>query len=187
MKAKSLSHSLILRHRRSSISITFPVHERHAETIQAMQQGFDVIYQASLSLEPFAGKADFLIKVDTPSKLGDYSYWWDSKLAFSLKPYFIIQLCCYAQMIEQIQGVLPENIGVMLGDKTEVTVRTADYYYYYLAPKDKFLKAQASFDLNQIPDPFWVNRPRFVVRLCAAVAGAAWPFESNCQYQSQPN
>ena len=53
---------------------TFPVHERHAETIQAMQQGFDVIYQASLSLEPFAGKADFLIKVDTPSKLGDYSY-----------------------------------------------------------------------------------------------------------------
>ena len=134
---------------------TFPVHERHAETIQAMQQGFDVIYQASLSLEPFAGKADFLIKVDTPSKLGDYSYEvWDSKLAFSLKPYFIIQLCCYAQMIEQIQGVLPENIGVMLGDKTEVTVRTADYYYYYLALKDKFLKAQASFDLNQIPDPF---------------------------------
>lgn len=71
--------------------------DRRAETIKAMREGYDVIYQAHLALDPFAGKADFLIKVDAPSELGDFSYEvWDSKLAFSVKPYFIIQLCCYA-------------------------------------------------------------------------------------------
>ena len=132
--------------------------DRRAETIKAMREGYDVIYQAHLALDPFAGKADFLIKVDAPSELGDFSYEvWDSKLAFSVKPYFIIQLCCYAQMVAQVQGVLPEYLGVILGDKTEEKVRTSDYYYYYLALKDKFLKfnkVQSQFDLKAIPDPF---------------------------------
>lgn len=44
------------------------------KTIEAMQQGADYIYQARLSNEKWQGWADFLIKVVTPSKLGNWSY-----------------------------------------------------------------------------------------------------------------
>ncbi len=39
-----------------------------------MVQGADVIYKATLIQEPWAGRADFLIRVETPSELGAWSY-----------------------------------------------------------------------------------------------------------------
>ena len=96
--------------------------EKHANTLAAMRQGADVIVQARLELPPFGGYADFLVKIrheaesSSPSKnkssLGDWHYEvWDTKLANKLKPTFVIQLCCYAQMLESIQGCLPEFIN----------------------------------------------------------------------------
>ncbi len=41
---------------------------RATATMEAMRNGVDVIYQAYLRDEPFAGYADFLIKTTTPSK-----------------------------------------------------------------------------------------------------------------------
>lgn len=65
----------------------------HAEedTLAAMQSGADIIYQAALSASPFKGYADFLVKVEGKSQLGDYSYEvWDTKLSKTVKPYFIV-------------------------------------------------------------------------------------------------
>lgn len=64
------------------------------DTIAAMQSGVDVIYQAALSLLPFKGYADFLVKVEGKSGLGDFYYEvWDTKLSKTLKPYVVMPKC----------------------------------------------------------------------------------------------
>ena len=138
--------------------------EKHANTLAAMRQGADVIVQARLELPPFGGYADFLVKVrheaesSSPSKnkssLGDWHYEvWDTKLANKLKPTFVIQLCCYAQMLESIQGCLPEFITVALGNGENERLRTSDYFYYYQTLKASFLHDHSNYSSDNRPDP----------------------------------
>jgi predicted RecB family nuclease len=127
----------------------------HAATVQAMHDGVQVIYQGALACGVFQGYSDFLLKVEGASRLGDYHYEvWDSKLALSVKPYFVVQLCCYAEMLWHIQGCLPDKIHVVLGSHTRESLRTTDYFYYYLALKERFLHSQAVFNPAQQPDPY---------------------------------
>jgi uncharacterized protein len=124
-------------------------------TINAMRSGADIIFQAKLGQDKFAGKADFLVKVDGLSNLGNYHYEvWDTKLAHKTKPYYLIQLLCYAEMFEDIQGRLPEFIQVVLGDKTEQRFRTGDFLYYYRQIKQSFLEFHDSFNVNNKPEPY---------------------------------
>ncbi len=137
--------------------------DKISATLDAMQQGFDIIYQASLTLNDvpeestfyqFIGHADYLKKIPIPSQLGDYSYEvWDAKLASHVKPYFIIQLCCYAQMLEKIQGIRPVEIVVVLGNNKIERLTTNDYFYYYRNIKDQFLKFHQNFNLKTMEDP----------------------------------
>ncbi len=123
-------------------------------TINAMRAGVDVIYQASLEKLPFNGRADFLVKVTGKSALGNYLYEiWDTKLSKTVKPNFIMQLCCYADMLEEIQGVRPDNIVVVLGNNEKVSLRTDSYFYYYKQIKNFFLSVHNKFDHNTQPDP----------------------------------
>ncbi len=127
---------------------------RHIETIEAMKRGEPVIYQAALKEGRFAGYADFIIKVQGKSKLGDYHYEaWDSKLAHSTKPYFIIQLLGYSTMLAEIQGVFPASIAVVLGTKERRTYKTAEFAFYYAAVKTRFLDFQDGFDPKTQPIP----------------------------------
>ena len=65
--------------------------EQERTTLEAMQAGIDVIVQARLVKKPFAGYADFLVRVPGASQLGDYHYEvWDTKLSSSLKASFVI-------------------------------------------------------------------------------------------------
>jgi uncharacterized protein len=43
-------------------------------TQEAMRSGVDVIYQATLMDGEWGGRADFLVRVASPSALGDWSY-----------------------------------------------------------------------------------------------------------------
>src|SRR5690349_14293958 len=65
--------------------------EARDKTLAAMQSKAPVIYQAAMHSGRFAGYADFL-RVD---QSGRYEV-WDTKLARSPKPFYAIQLCCYA-------------------------------------------------------------------------------------------
>lgn len=126
-----------------------------SKTREAMQEGAEVIFQACLEKLPFRGYADFLIRVDTPSDLGEYSYVaWDTKLAKEMKPYFVIQLCCYSEMLEVMQGVRPESATVVLGTNEEIPFELGEYFDYYLAKKGEFLIQQKDFDAAKMPDPF---------------------------------
>jgi predicted RecB family nuclease len=132
---------------------------KSAKTIEAMKDGADVIVQAHLKLEQFGGYADFLVKVthaigQQPSLLGNWHYEvWDTKLAKKIKPTFVIQLCCYAEMLESLQGLKPEFITVALGNGENEQLRTSDFYYYYQTLKSSFIHDQNCFNLNDRPDP----------------------------------
>jgi predicted RecB family nuclease len=123
-------------------------------TQEAMSSGIDVIFQGVLNNTPFRGHADFLVKVPGVSKLGDYHYEvWDTKLALSVKPEFVVQLCCYVDMLESFQGCRASHIVIALGNGINERLSTEDYFHYYLALKSKFLAEQVTFDINAMPDP----------------------------------
>lgn len=123
-------------------------------TIAAMKSGTDIIYQGALCLFPLSGRADFLVKIDGHSLLGDFHYEvWDTKLSKLVKPAFIVQLCCYTEMLEPIQGVRPEYIVAVLGDGQHDRLRVNDYFSYYLHLKNNALLLHQSFDINHCPDP----------------------------------
>ncbi|HNA21542.1 MAG TPA: TM0106 family RecB-like putative nuclease, partial [Agitococcus sp.] len=128
--------------------------DKQQKTLDAMQQGYEVIVQAYLVHESFAGFADFLVKVQGQSKLGDYYYEvWDTKLAHSAKPAYLIQLCCYAEMLKKIQGILPAYLTIALGNDKKERIKTIDCFAYYQAIKKAFLQQQQHLDVNHKPDP----------------------------------
>jgi uncharacterized protein len=101
------------------------------QTRQAMRDGADVIYQGALTAPGWHGYSDFLLRVETKSDLGTYSYEVaDTKLARSAKPKHVVQLCVYSELVRREQGVLPEHIHVMLGDESEVKLRLRDFIFY---------------------------------------------------------
>jgi predicted RecB family nuclease len=111
-------------------------------TIAAFQAAPDIIYQAYLKHKGFAGFSDFLVKTNTPSALGAYSYEpLDTKLSSVEKPYFIIQLCFYAEILSHIQGVLPKYIHVVLGSMEQSTYLLSDYYAYYQSVRKQYLSS----------------------------------------------
>ena len=118
-------------------------------TQDALHSETKTIFQAHLVHGQFGGYADFLTRVPGESLLGDYYYEVaDTKLAKSPKPYFIVQLCCYADLLESIQGRLPASFEVILGNNERVQFETEKYYYYYLKLKASFLEFHQNFDLE---------------------------------------
>ena len=124
-----------------------------ATTIRAMKDGRQIIYQGTLESGSFAGVADFLVRADGRSVLGDYHYEvWDTKFARKPKSYFIIQLCCYAEMLAAIQERLSVEVQIVLGTKERRRFRTQDYFYYYRHLKQAFLEQQLKFSPEEPPD-----------------------------------
>lgn len=128
--------------------------ERVASTRAAMQRGVDVIFQGALLGRPWHGYSDFLRKVDIPSKLGPWSYIvLDTKLSRSAKPSHVIQLGVYASLIEKEQDLVPANVGVLLGDGTEVILRTHDYTHYMQAASDRLVAFTEKPPETSSPEP----------------------------------
>ena len=87
-----------------------------SQTQQAIKAGREVIFQGYLTHGSFRGYTDFLVRTDE----GTYEV-WDTKLSRKVKPYFLIQLCCYAEMLASQQGTIPEHVTVVLGDNKSNT------------------------------------------------------------------
>ncbi len=105
--------------------------DAHAMTIAAIKAGKPFIFQAALKGGMWAGYADFLERIESPSKLGAFSYEViDTKLKRSPAPSHVLQLALYSDLLAEIQGVLPEHIHVKLGDGRKATLRLADYIHY---------------------------------------------------------
>src|SRR3954469_20896987 len=87
------------------------------ETDDAMRAGAEVVYQAVFTHGQWLGHADFLTRVDgSESRFGDWSYEAvETKRARPLKPYFVVQLCLYSELLAEAQGAEPEFFEVVLG------------------------------------------------------------------------
>ena len=103
-------------------------------TITAMRAGVDVIYQAALSDDRWAGYADFLRKVPTRSRLGDWSYEViDTKLARDTRASTILQLCVYSELLAKIQGARPIHMHAVTPgrDFEPLSYRIDDFGAYF--------------------------------------------------------
>ncbi len=109
-------------------------------TRAALKAGREVIYQGALECKPFAGFADFLVR----DEAGQYEV-WDTKLARKSKPYHIVQLCCYAEMLGHVTGYRPETVRVVLGNNEVVPFRTGEFFHFYLELKAAFLEQMNDF------------------------------------------
>ncbi|MGZ6213585.1 MAG: TM0106 family RecB-like putative nuclease [Candidatus Limnocylindria bacterium] len=133
-------------------------------TRRRMQDGADVIYQATLFDGSWLGYADFLLRVDGPdatSDLGDYHYEVaDTKLARHVRGGALLQMCVYSDLLARIQGRMPARMHVALGGSGHrvETHRLDDYLAYFRSVRGRFQAAVASgqplgYPLPVTPEP----------------------------------
>lgn len=117
-----------------------------AETVSAIRNGAQVIYQAAFRSQQWQGRADFLIRVEKPSERDGWSYEVvETKLARSTKARAIIQLSFYSDLLSRIQGVMPDHMHVVLGNGADPETFSVHRYLAY------FRKVQREFEnANQV-------------------------------------
>jgi len=121
--------------------------DTHLErTVNAMKAGSEIIIQAAFDNGNWRGKADILYRVDIPvgeksSALGQWYYdIGDTKLAQETKGGTMLQLCVYADLISEVQGMAPRKLYVV---KPGVGFAEEEYEYsnyaaYYRFMRDRF-------------------------------------------------
>jgi uncharacterized protein len=120
-------------------------------TRQAMAEGAQVIVQAALQQGRWSGRADILRRIQKPSTLGGWSYEViDTKLARETRGGTVLQLCLYADLLEQIQGAATKYVYVVApwSDFEPQAFRCADYAAYFRRAK---AAAEASTDAEDAP------------------------------------
>ncbi|SFB59738.1 TM0106 family RecB-like putative nuclease [Algoriphagus aquimarinus] len=123
------------------------------QVIEAMHSGVDVIYQARLlEAGEWKGWADFLLKVQKQSDLGDWSYEvMDTKLASETRAGTILQIGLYSEAVAKIQGINPEYMHVKTPESSH-KYRVDDYSAYIRLVKRR-LKEAISNPEDTYPDP----------------------------------
>ena len=136
------------------ISKDLSFEKRIIQTNNAIKKGIEIIYQGVLYNKLWRGNADFLIKCNTASRLGNYSYEvLDTKLSKKAEVKHIIQLCMYSDLLNPIQGNVAKKIHLYLGNNQQYSFNIIDYIYYYNYTKEKFLKFIKSNHHNLYPEP----------------------------------
>jgi uncharacterized protein len=122
------------------IDLEAPWEQGVLQTGAAVRRGDPAIYQATLINGRWRGRADFLIRVESPSSLGSWSYEVvDTKLARSTKAGAVVQLCFYSDLLSCIQGLEPRSMHVVLGGgvkREEFAVQR--YIAYYRRIRDEY-------------------------------------------------
>ena len=126
-------------------------------TLHAMRSGAQAIAQAALLHDGWGGRADLLLRVPTPSALGDWSYEAiDTKLARETRGGTILQLSLYSDLICVAQGVNPERMHVVIpgsGFEPE-SYRTAAFAAYYRYARRRLERSLAErTGIGTYPEP----------------------------------
>src|ERR671937_2960479 len=145
---------------KSIVEFTLPsggvaaLEEAHAQTVAALRQGADVVYQGTFFSNGWRCHPDFLLRVDDSSALGPFSYEVaDAKLARKAKAAAVLQACVYAEQLAAVQGIEPEHITLILGDGTQEELRLKDYGAYYRSVKRQFEETVLAPAMATYPDP----------------------------------
>ena len=136
------------------VEIAFGESAAAERTLAAMAAGAPAIYQAQLVSDGWQGYADFLFRCPDGCDCGGHHYTpWDTKLARSAKPYFLVQLCAYADLLEAVRGHRPAEFVFVLGQGDVLRFDTRHFFYYYRQLKRSFVAFQAGWSQDAAPDP----------------------------------
>jgi predicted RecB family nuclease len=144
---------------RTVVEIAAPDHGRAAlqdaerATEKAMAAGVDVVYQATFFDGRWRGHADFLLKrADRPGRWA-WSYdVADTKLARRLKVPALLQMAAYGDRLTALQGIDPEWLVVVTGDREQRPYRYADCASYARLVRDQLL-TEVSETRDTRPEP----------------------------------
>jgi uncharacterized protein len=118
----------------------------------SMRDGADVILQPELRAGDWHGRPDVLRRVDTPSRLGAWSYEVvDTKLAIETRGGTILQLALYSELLGIVQGAVPERFHVVT-PKLEAAVQSfgvQEFSAYFRFVRSR-LEATATLDPARI-------------------------------------
>ena len=116
--------------------------EKISKTVQAMKEGFEIIFGGWIKREKWSGEFDFLIiNKDQKSKFGDYSYEViDTKYSNKPKPDHIIQLGSYTFMLEATQGVLPKKFIIVLKNMVQEEVQVHQVNQFFKKTRENYEK-----------------------------------------------
>ena len=121
-----------------------------------LEKGYDVIYQMPFILDGIRGIADFLQRVDEP-EFGYSNYEpIDAKLTRSQgKPGHVLQLCFYAEAIEDLTGRAPRGMYLWLGsgDLEQLSVEQFRPYWRRLRRQLSALLNEVSDSIETVPEP----------------------------------
>ncbi len=116
------------------------IYAKAERTRSAMAEGYDVIYQAAFVDERWQGYADFLLRRDGRSNLGDHHYEVaDTKLSRAARPKHLLQMCLYSQMLEDEQAHPCEKMHVVLGDGSVASFSVDGISHYFENARTRFL------------------------------------------------
>ena len=118
-----------------------------------MTEGHDVIYQMPFIHEGVRGVADFLERVERPDSPISYEP-VDAKLTrVDAKPGHVLQLCFYADAINDLTGVDPEHMHILLGSKKRQPLRVNEFRPYWRRLRGQLNAAiEAGPDASTAPD-----------------------------------
>ena len=152
-----------------------PKEEKIKETIQALKNGYELVYGGWLASGNWRGELDFLeINKTVKSNFGDWSYEIiDTKNTSKVKKDHIYQISLYSFLLKEAQGILPKNFYILLKDKKKEIVRISEVYDIFLEQKlsfENFVKndlnrkklekvSYCSFrDLQEFCEKEWINK-----------------------------
>lgn len=142
--------------RKKGLRVTELRNKPASAVVQAMEEGTDVITQATLENGSWTGIADILIKVGGSSKFGDWSYEvQDTKLSQNTRAATILQLCLYSELLSFVQEKEPEKMHVIKPsvDFQPEEYRYADFKAYYRLSKRNFEDIMKGPALDTYPEP----------------------------------
>jgi predicted RecB family nuclease len=131
-----------------------------AATLEAMRTGAEVIVQGAVRDGRWYGRPDVLLRVDSPSALGPWSYEVaDTKLAVDTRAGTILQLGLYCNLLAGVQSLGPKRFYVVTPDDDDPVkaYRVDDYAAYFRLLRNR-LEAVVEGDDDMLaaanyPDP----------------------------------
>src|SRR5262245_6346902 len=130
------------------------IEQRVAQTLSAMAQAVEVIYQGALSEVPWMGYSDFLMRADGPTRFGTYGYEVaDTKLARSPQPKHLIQLCVYSRLVAAVQERLPARVHLVMGNAQQMSWPLTDFLYYSNLAQRRLERFAATPPAESVAEP----------------------------------
>jgi predicted RecB family nuclease len=144
-------------------------------TLNAMAAGTDIIVQARLEHDNWAGWADVLLRVPGKSSFGAWLYEpVETKLAAETRGATLLQLCLYGELLAAIQGVAPELLRVVKpadsdrpnGDFNAELYRFAEFCAYFRLVRRNFTVEMAKPIQESVDDIVPYPEPLAQCEIC---------------------